>query len=172
MADVFRDNASPRLDRLAEGLYDQRLLNRIGLAVIRTERQRTRRGLDADGQPFRDYHPAYAKLKDAADGTSSAVVNLEYGVRREGEGDEARVVVNKYDTMLTHLDHVVAQDRRSVVVAFDQERAARIARYHNVEGAGRGKVRREFHALSAEQEEQIGGLVGEHVNDLLTLSLE
>lgn len=173
MADgVFRDHVTPRLERLAEGLYDQELLNRLGLAVIRRVRERTRRGESVTGSPFQPYSRAYARLKDRADGTSSEKVTLEYGVRREGKGEEARIVVNKYDTMLTHLDHVAALDGRNVVVWFKQERAERIARYHHQEGAGKSKVLRPFFAINEDDQTEISDIVQEHIDELLSMRLE
>lgn len=151
------DSASPALDHLLRGLLSQRELNRLGLAVRRRVLERTRRGEGLFGV-FPPYSPAYARLKDLADGLSSRTVTLSYGVRRKKGGG---VEVNERDTMLTHLDHEarVDGDTGTVEVFFDQPRAERVAGYNQQD--------RPFFGVTEDDADAVNALVAEHVADLL-----
>lgn len=159
----INDEVSPALQALSKGLYNERLLNQLGLGAVRLIRERTRKGQGLDGA-FKAYSKGYARLKDLGDGTSSDPVTLEYGVRlREGS-----VVVNRYDSMLSKLESKADPGRDQVYVRFSQPRAEQIARYHHVDGAGKNKIKRRFFGLTEDDAQKLGRLVEDDVKKLLT----
>lgn len=58
----------------------------------------------------------------------------------------------------------IASDETSVTVGFLNEESARTAFYHNVSGAGKGRVIRKFMGLQTEQEEELA----EYASDLIS----
>ncbi len=141
------------LQELADGLQDQRLLRRIGLSVERRVRQRTRQGVDFEDSPFQDYSESYAKKRERKD-LPTDKVNLQYTL---------------YGGSMEQLDHVIARDLSGVEVLFATERAEDIMRYHNVEGAGESKVIRQNMGVTEEDIDEIEDLVGQHIDDLLSI---
>ncbi|MEO1479704.1 MAG: hypothetical protein AAFV01_14115 [Bacteroidota bacterium] len=158
----LNDDVSPALQALSRGLYNERLLNQLGLGAVRLIRERTRRGQGLDGA-FQAYSKGYARLKDQADGTSSDTVTLEYGVKLRA----GTVVVNRYDSMLSKLESKADTQRDQVYVRFSQPRAEQIARYHQIDGAGKSKVKRRFFGLTELDAQKLGRLVEDDVKKLL-----
>ena len=157
-----------QLETLAGALHNQRLLNRLGLAGTRLVRTHTRAGLDKTGASMGSYSAAYARLKERAN-IPTGVVSLEYGVVRlkaekeRGGGlpiEAAPVRANLYDSMMSHLSHVVSADLDSVSIEFDRADKAEIMGYHI--DAGRDPM-----GFSDDETEQLVGLVGTHLAELV-----
>lgn len=143
--------------RLIEGLHAQRQLNRLGLAVQRIIRRRTRRGIGVDGERFQDYSDGHTRKREAK-GLPTDTVDLTFSL---------------YDGMMQAIDHVIANDYASVALLIDDRRKHQIARYHNIEGAGKSKVIRRFWGLSDEEEGEVFNLFKEDVSVMLEeLNLE
>ena len=152
----IQDDASPQLERLAEGLRSAALLHKIALAAERSVKSNTRQGLDADGRPFRrartaksgsPYSPGHARKRKAV-GLPTNIVNLNFDTRTG---------------MLSRIDHILASDLSSTTVLFTDAGKEQLARYAHDYG-------RVFFAVSDETQDRITEIVGEHVAGLLTLS--
>lgn len=127
------------------------LANDLGLGAIKLIQQRTREGIDVDGNRFKPYSTGYKKLREKA-GLGTDIVNLKF---------------SKYFGMLHEINHVVAQDLSSVSVLIDDTDKAEIAKYHNVMGAGKGKVIRKFWGLSPEEEKALTELTELEIQNVL-----
>lgn len=135
----------------SDKLEDQQRLSRIGLGGIRNIKERTRRGVDVDGRPFEPYSEGHAR-KRRAKGLPTSRVDLKFSL---------------YDGMMDQIDHVIARDLRSVAIVIEDDEKEQLAVYHNIEGAGRSRVIREFFGLSDDEIDAIEELVGDDIDDQL-----
>ncbi len=142
---------SGELLAFADDLRSRELLGTLGLSVERRIRKRTRKGVDYQGREFKEYSEAHAARRKRK-GLPTDAVNLQFTL---------------YGGSMDHLDHVVARDLSSVEVLFTSERAERIMRYHNVEGAGKSKVIRQNMGLSEQDEQDLRRLTGDFVDRLI-----
>lgn len=148
LRDDFRD--------LGKRLVDQKLLNKIGLAGIRRIKDRTRRGVDYLGLSFKAYSEGHAKKRRKL-GLPTGHVDLVFSL---------------YDGMMQQLDHMVFRDLSGLSILIDDNEKQQLAVWHNIEGAGRSRVKREFFNLSDADVDEIDTLVGVHIDGLLeSLSL-
>lgn len=109
----------------------QTLLEKLAFGAEYKIKQRTAAGADVNGQVFVDYSPGYAK-KRLASGRRINPVDLMY------TGD-----------MLAQMTHEIPSfDPNSTEIFFRTKRAEDLAYFHNITGAGRGRVFREFFALN------------------------
>ena len=140
------------LDGAIVGLQNQQLLNRLGLAQIRNIQKRTRIGKDLTGKAFKAYTDDYRARKEAIQGIPANVVNLK---------------LDETDGMLASLDHKVSNDLKSVELLFTNDRASRIAGYHNETGAGKSRVKRPFFGVNDEERAGIAELIGQEMELIL-----
>jgi len=140
------------LNGLIADLQSQKELNKLGLAGIRKIKDRTRKGIDVDGSAFQPYSTNYAE-KRASFGLPTSIVNLEF---------------NDIDGMLSKVDHVVANDFKSVAIDILDPRKKRLASYHDELGVGKaGQNIRHFWGLSSEDEKDIAEIVAADMTRLL-----
>lgn len=139
------DDIAQVLDDTLNGLRSRANLNKYGLAGIRLIKKRTREGIDVHGQGFQAYSEGHKK-KRKAQGLPTQIVNLEF---------------NDVEGMLAQIDHILNPDLDGVEIDILDPEKRRIARYHNIEGAGRSRVKREFFDLNDEERASIVQLVGE-----------
>lgn len=138
-------------DRLLSGLKNQALMNRLGLGVRRLIQDRTRKGLDVQGKPFRKYSGGHAKRR-AKLGLPTHPVNLQ---------------MDDVSGMLRRIEHVVARDLSDVEVYIGDPVKERIAYYHNVSGAGKSRIRREFWGLAKKEESMLQDIVNAELKNVL-----
>lgn len=109
----------------------QTLLEKLAFGVEHKIKERTSAGSNVHGEAFKDYSPGYAK-KRIAHGLQLNPVNLMY------TGD-----------MLAQITHEVPSfDPNSMEIFFRTKRAEDLAYFHNITGAGRSRVFREFFDLN------------------------
>jgi hypothetical protein len=135
MADLtLSPDFEPIAQKIADLFENRKALNRLGLMAERMIQSRTRKGIDVHGRRFRNYSDQHAEKREA-EGLETNTVNLEFSV---------------YDGMLKQIGYLF-RDEATVELYFLNERSERLATYHNVDGAGKGKIIREFWNLSEEE---------------------
>lgn len=126
-----------KIPKLLNDLHAQQIYNKLGLSAIRLIKKRTREGKDMHGSEFIQYSAGYIKKKDKAGFADPHKVNLTF---------------SKVGGMLSSIDHKVNASLTSVLVFFDDREKERIAKYHQIEGAGKGRVIREFFDIVEQSE--------------------
>jgi len=122
-----------RAAQLLNALHSQAFYNKLGLAAIRIIKDRTSKGKDVYGKTFESYSDPYAKLRESK-GINTHPVNMRFSdLFGRGTGG-----------MMNKIGHVVANDLNSVAVLIKDPIKEQIAVYHNIQGAGKGKVIRKF----------------------------
>ena len=140
-------------NQLLKSLKSQKLQNLLGLAVTRKVKDRTRKGTDVDGSPFKPYSKGYKKKRKQA-GLSTSTVNLAF---------------SKYDSMQKSIDHIVSRDFSKVVVYIKNNNKKRqIARYHHYKGAGKSKVVRKWFGLSKQDKIDIKEIARKTIYDIVS----
>jgi hypothetical protein len=137
-----------RASQLLKALRSQAFYNKLGLAALRIIKDRTRKGRDVEGKIFMPYSDPYAASREKR-GLNTHPVNLSFQ-------DLTRMLPKGYKSsqqgMLNSIDHVVANDFTSVSILINDPVKEQIAVYHNVQGAGKGKVIRRFWGIEAAKE--------------------
>lgn len=110
--------------------------NTLGLAVIRIITSRTRQGIGVEGESFGTYSDSYIKLRERNHLPTSPVI----------------MTFDQATGMMSKITHVVANDLSSVSVFFDSPEKEQIARYWNIEGAGRNRMFRKFWGIFLKSE--------------------
>lgn len=113
---------------IAHRLMNQQFWNKIALRAIRIIQVRTRAGKDVTGMPFRTYSKGYLRKRERKGIVPANAITLRFS--RNG--------------MMQQIDHVVANDLESVQILFKDDRAKKLAYYHNISGAGKSKIIRRF----------------------------
>jgi len=108
-------------------------LLKAGFRIIELINENIEKGVDIEDQPFAKYSPKYRIWKE-----------------KRYPQDRGKVNLTAKGTMLQALNTVKAMDNE-ITIGFDDEEQARIAYYHNISGAGRGRVIRKFLGLREEQ---------------------
>lgn len=137
--------------KLVDKLRNQALMNRLGLQAQRFIGKRTRKGKDVEGQDFKPYSDAYAKRRRRA-GLQTHPVNLTW---------------DNYTGMMRSIDHLVAHTYDKVLVYINDPTKRRIARYHNIKGAGKSKVIRRFMGMNEQERVKIDDIVNDAVAKIL-----
>lgn len=153
----------------------QQAANEIAFLILARIQDRTAQGIDAEGKPFAAYSrrpfaaPAGALLKKAQrtlirsklasyfttkTGALWIYVAGGYAAVRAASGRGAGVDMTFTGRMLSALDVVEASPSR-ITIGFNDPTAARVAFYHNVAGAGRGRTIRRFLGVSDQELETI-----------------
>lgn len=132
------DNLHQNINKLLRELHSADWLHALGLNAIRIIRKRTFAGKDVYGKSFQKYSPGYARKRERA-GLLTHPVNLEF---------------TRVSGMLDSLEHVVLQDLSDVQVKFTSDEAQQLARYHNIEGAGKSRVIRKFFGIELRTEKK------------------
>ncbi len=143
----------PKVDDLV--FSDTKLMRSIGAAIVGRIRERTERGVGPDGGSFRGYSAQYAKQKAAAVGNTAVNLTVSGGMLN---GMIAKPTPKAVQVSFTGGGGSTARGgtfiQRSRSVG-----AAEKAFFHNVSGAGRSRVKREFFALSDDDENLILDMV-------------
>jgi len=139
------------LNKILDSIPSQALMNRLGLAAIRLIKKRTRKGVDVEDEPFREYSEPYKKVRERA-GLPTHPVNLTF---------------NDIDGMMNNIDHLVARDFSKVLVYIKGSRNRRIARYHNVQGAGKSRVIRRFFAINKDEKKKLDSIAQQELKTVL-----
>ena len=119
---------------------------------IATKRQRKKLNREGDIEVFRSRNGSlwvridggYKRFKETYAPQQNGVVNLSWRGMSGG--------------LLGSLA-VLAKDEESATIGFTSEEAARIASYHVLTGAGRGRVIRDFFGISEEQKKEIVDII-------------
>jgi hypothetical protein len=123
-------------DKLLKALHSQKLMNELGLAVIQIIKERTRRGSDIEGKSYGEYSKSYIKVRERH-GLPTSPVTMTF---------------DDVSGMMQKIDHLVATDFSNASVFIDDRAKEQIARYWNMEGAGRKKMIRTFWGISLKSE--------------------
>jgi len=62
---------------------------------------------------------------------------------------------------------IIHKEKGKAALGFDDADSARIARYHNIDGAGKAKVLHPFIGFTAEEEKELAGVAELLINDVL-----
>lgn len=130
----------------------QKILEREGLKVIRIIKDRTRKGLDIDGNPFRAYTFKYMEYKQKLGFIKLSEVNL---------------TLHPKDGMMGRIDSKVDLSDNSLTVYINSADKERLALYHNIEGAGKSRVIRRFWGLSDKEKMLISDDVQKQINQII-----
>ncbi len=128
----------------------QVFLNKIALAIRFIIRNRTKEGKDVEGNPFKAYNLNYAK-KRKRHGLPTSPPDLEF---------------DEKSGMIHRIDHEVFNDNKSVEIFINSPQKEQLAIYHNIMGAGKSKVIREFWGLSKAENEKLFTLIDDTMGDL------
>lgn len=145
------DNLQTSFERLLESVRNQTLLNKLGLAMERIIKKRTREGVDVYGNRFQEYSEGH-KTRRKRLNLQTEPVNLE---------------MNTVDGMMHKLDSVIASDLSDVALIIDDPEKEQIASFHNVQGAGKSKVKRVFWGINEQEEKQLFDLFEEDISELI-----
>lgn len=142
--------------------YAARQVARREIELIR---ERTQRGLDTQGRPFSAYSSTYVKAKQRiikqgwrvrrGRGRNARLVSLNptaFAANRVG--DWMRLSGRMFSDMYVKAVNVIKQSNGYAVtytLDFKTARSKAIAEYHNITGAGKGKVLRKFWGGIADQ---------------------
>ncbi|MEQ9309698.1 MAG: hypothetical protein RLN90_09600 [Balneolaceae bacterium] len=147
-----------RLKRITEIFQDAPFLQRIALAYTTFVRERTiQKNLDVNEIPFKDYSKPYARKRELA-----------------GLGSDVDLIFSRLsgtDTMMDSIDDIIFKDLSGVQLFFSNARAKELAGYHNIKGAGKSKVIRQFWGLSPADKDKLDTIVGDQSDDYLTTQL-
>lgn len=158
----------------------EQALRQLGLLGIQIITERTARGVDAEGKPFKPYGTspfampyggitakARAALGDSLQafrtkgGAMWAVITGGYAAYKKAAypQDGGEVNLTATGTMMQQLTVVkVIPSTNTVVLGFASIEAATIAYYHNVAGAGPSKVRRKFMGFTRAEAERLAAM--------------
>jgi hypothetical protein len=129
---------------------DARLMRTIGQAMVGRIRSRTSSGQDADGRAFRALSPGYARQKRKALGHGRADLTVSGRMLNDMQAKP------KPDGLsIVFRSGGAGGGGRTFIQRSRAVGAADKAAYHNLTGAGRSRVKREFFALSEDDEEFI-----------------
>jgi len=121
----------------------EQTLRKAGLRIIDIIRQKTKKTLDYRDEPLAKYCPQYRIWKEKKYPQYKGKVNL-----------------TMTGNMLRSLVVILAGDN-TIRIGFENEEASQLAYYHNISGAGRGRVLRRFLGISDE------GLIDEKLYQIL-----
>lgn len=133
---------------LIEQLEGEKLLTKLGLAGERIIKKRTREGKDYEGKKFAPYSEGH-KRKRKKLGLPVNKVNLQ---------------MDDISGMMADLKHVVLRDEQSVQLEFASPDKETLAEYHNISGAGKSRVKREFYKLADKEQERIVKLTAKELS--------
>lgn len=147
------DELADDLHAVAAALVQESTLTRAGLGAQRRMQQRRRRGVDVRGSTFQAYSTSHAR-KRQREGLPTSPVDLKF---------------SQYDSSADALDQAISPDLSTLELLFSDSRASQIAYWHNVSGAGKGRVIREWFALNTEDVDAIQGIIDDDVEQILKL---
>lgn len=138
-------------DRASGGLVDKELMGEIGTYLANAILGRTAVGEDAKGNPFEPYSPKYALFRQKT-GYPTNVVDLFYS-----------------GSMLSSLTHEAFEKRVELFFmnTHGVGRDGKQRKASNAEIAFHLNEKREFFAVSSEEEEQIFQMVQNHIQEIL-----
>lgn len=140
-----------KLRNIADIFRSRELLTKLGLGAERLIKNRTRKGVDVYGKAFKPYSAKYAE-KRSKTGLPVHPVNLSF---------------DDISGMLTEIEHVVSNDLEAVELEIKDDEKRQIAFYHNVSGAGKGKILRVFWGISDDEEKALQELADDEVSAIL-----
>ena len=108
------------LSGVLNSLNSQIELNKLGLAGTKRILDRTRKGIDVDGRPFKPYSDRWAEVREENE-LPTHVVDLTF---------------SDIEGMLRKVDHTVSNDLKSVAIDIEDPEKRLIASYHDELGAG------------------------------------
>jgi len=127
--------------RLISALNNAKVFNKTGLGAIRIIRKRTRAGRDVRGNFFDSYSTGYLAKRQQAGYANASKVTLEFA---------------QVNTMLEAIGFKYSMGfggAESIIEVYITDPIkAQIAYYHNVSGAGRSRVTREFWGIETDEE--------------------
>lgn len=150
-ANINDEEVEELLTLLQKRIKDNKLLNKIGFSIEKMIQDRTEKGESVDGTSFQPYSQQYAQ-KRAQHGLPTSPVDLKW---------------NQHSGMMSSLDHKLSRDSQRLGVYIRGSRNRRIARYHNIKGAGKSKVIRRFMGITRKEEERLVDFYEDGLNDIV-----
>lgn len=141
-------------------LTDALLMEKVGTFVVEKIRARTESQRDVHGHPFRALSPAYAKQKAQAIGSSAPDLTVS---GRMLNALAVTQVSRKQVTIGFNDSGSSGSARGSFIQRSRAVSAAEKAYYHNVTGAGRSQVKREFLGISQADQKAVIKIVEDHI---------
>ncbi len=117
--------------------FDPNKLLKAGLRIVELINQNIEAGVDAKGKPFKKYSKQYAEWKAKKKPQYGGKVNLTL----------RGLMLNAMGV----IDYGYKGAKGFIDIGFDDDEAAERAYWHNISGAGRGRVLRRFLGLQEKQ---------------------
>lgn len=117
--------------------FDDGDLKKAGRRIIFLIKRNIQAGKDIHGNPLAPYTPEYEARK------ASKKQNFSIG-------DAVDLV---YDGIMLASLNTVKVEGNKLIIGFNDQNSAELAYYHNISGAGKGRVLREFLGLTDEDKE-------------------
>jgi len=115
-------------EKLFKALKSQQFYNKLGLAAIKIIKDRTRRGYDINENTFGDYSESYKKVRERHNLPTSPIT----------------MTFDDVSSMMSKIDHVIANDFSSVSILINDAAKTQIAEYWNISGAGKRQMIKKF----------------------------
>jgi hypothetical protein len=111
--------------------------------------------------------PESAKVFRNKSGTVMVIFSGGYKRLRElSQKPNEHVYMSWTGRMLRNLN-IIRNEKTTATIGFNDAESERIAGYHNLYGAGKGKVLHPFLGFTAEDDQQLLGLAQQEINNLL-----
>jgi hypothetical protein len=141
------------LPKFPNPLIGQSLMQEIGTLALRMIRTRTEQGRDAKGSAFAPYSQGYAERK--AEELGGGPVNLTVSGRMLNDMQVVEQTANKVTLGFVSAGGRAPRGKQTLIQGSRAVGAADKAFWHQVSGAGKSQVKRQFFDLSEQEQTQI-----------------
>lgn len=111
--------------------------------------------------------PEGAKIFRSKSGHVMVIVAGGYKRIREMAKKQSDHVVMGWTGRMMRDFSIIKQGETDAILGFKESESARIARYHNIEGAGKSKVKHPFIGFTLDEENQLAGLAQSFIDKAL-----
>jgi len=145
-----------KLDKIAADFTNQRTMNRVGLMGVRFLKDRTRKGRDVQGRPFKPYSEEHARRR-AKLNLPTNVVNLE---------------MNDIDGMMSSIDFEVSRDFSTTTFLLTKPDKEQLMNIHSFLGAGKSRVIRQVWGFSDKEHEKMIRTIADDLKKLVIKDIQ
>lgn len=128
-------------ENLKDKLKSQYIQNQIGITGVHLVQGRTRKGIDIFGNKFKPYSKSYARKRRKLN-LFTNIVNLKSDA-------------NANTGMVNNLTYTVSSDFSTVLIHLRDKSKEKLARFHQILGAGKSKVIRQWVGFTKKQNQQL-----------------
>jgi len=147
------DDFGKRLELLARSIADEKIMNEIAFYIRNLIEERTLAGQFLNPDARKQYSDLYAEKREARNLPTDRV-DLQFS-----------------GAMWGSFDHNVDLEKLQIELGFNREELAKIASYHDVHGAGRNKIIREFLGLTEAELEEVNNFIIEKYGQQIDITL-